>query len=135
VNPKETPVPNTNRNELDKLDFMFHEVALAEAEHGVSSRDERRQEREILAVLHSRIAERRRKLFDVPTPEPASLGPIPAKLSRWTRDALLARIATLAETYPGAVQYAHKDLSGLSDNDLRRLVQLLDYPNHEESSS
>lgn len=126
----------TKQNDLDKLDFLFHEVALVEAEHGISSREEVRQEREIHAGVHARIAEARRKLLDgLHTPEPRSLGPIPRRLMEWTRDALLTRIATLAETFPGAVQYAHKDLSGLTDNDLRRLVQMLDYPQHEESAS
>jgi len=126
-------MPDNERNELDTLEFLLHEVAFVEAEHGVSSREELRQEREIHASVHERIAERRRKLFDtVAVPEPTSLGPIPSRLMAWTRDVLLARIARLAETEPGAVQYAHKDLSGLSDNDLRRLVQLLDDSNHED---
>ena len=126
----------TKQDDLGKLDFLFHEAALAEAEHGISNRDELRQEREIHAGVHARIAEARRRLLDeLHTPEPRSLGAIPRKLMEWTRDALLARIATLADTFPGAVQYAHKDLSGLTDNDLRRLVQMLDYPQHEEDAS
>ncbi len=126
----------TTRNDLDALDLLFHEVALSEAD-SVSTRAERRQERDILAAVRAMTAATRRARYldEMTTPEPMSLGALPAKLLLWTRDALLARIVAIAETNPGAVRYAHQELSGLSDNDLRRLVQMLEYPLHDEEAS
>jgi hypothetical protein len=111
----------TTRNELDALDNILHDAALVHAHEGRSTPAERKRERQIVQFAQSKVAElrRARTLEQTDTPEPAVLPPIRPSLLAMTRDALLARIAELLTGQPGAVQYAHRDLTGLDDDDLR----------------
>lgn len=48
-----------------------------------------------------------------------------------TRDAVIEAITRLTQSMGGAVQFAHRNLKQLSDDDLRRMYDLLDPTAHE----
>jgi hypothetical protein len=105
------------------LDELSYQAALAEADHGVSTRADDRWSRELGDKLQARLAELRRNLLPASAPIQKAK-PIRAKWLSLARDQLLAALAAMSANE--AVQYAHRDLQGLSDNDLRQLLDLLD---------
>jgi hypothetical protein len=120
----------TTRTDLDILDALLHDAAMVHAEHGRSNPVERARERKLARFAQAKVAELRRKLTleQTVTPEPGTLWPIRPSLLAMTRDALLARISELTAITPGGVQYAHRDLTGLTHEDLCRLVEILETP-------
>lgn len=116
-----------HEHNLDTLDAIYHELALFEAEHGTSTPQQRRIAQRVKARVEARLAEIRRNLLPAADP-PMRLKPIRASLLALGRDALLAKLEELTRTRGAAVQYAHCNLQGLSDDDLRRLIELLDNP-------
>ena len=114
----------TNHDE-DLLDELSYQAALAEAEHGKSTQADERWSRELGDVLQARVAELRRRLLPVAAPIQRAK-PIRAKWLGLARDQLIAALTELTHAMGGSVQYAHRDLQGLSDNDLRQLLDLLD---------
>ncbi len=107
------------------LDAISYQAALAQADHGTPAPDDARWSRELGDKLAARVAELRRNLL----PQPAPIGkskPIRAKWLALARDEMIAKLTELTQAMSGAVQYAHRDLQGLSDNDLRQLLDLLD---------
>ena len=110
---------------VDVLDEISYQAALAEAEHGKSTREDEQWSRQLGEELDARIAELRRNLLPAAAPiEKAK--PIRKSLLLLGRDALVAKITELTQRMGGAVQYAHRDLRGLSDDDLRRLLDMMD---------
>lgn len=114
-----------DKNYLDVLDAIIHEAALRDATEGTSTPAERKAEDAVHASVHARLAAMRRNLLPAAAP-PAPARPIRPSLLALGRDALLARLETLTRTMGGAVQYAHRDLARLSDDDLRRIIDLIE---------
>jgi hypothetical protein len=118
--------PNVGEpNAVEILDEISHQAALHEALHGKSTAEDRKWSRELGDVLEVRLAELRRNLTPPDAPVEKA-PPIPASLLKLGRDALLARIAAVTQAMGGTVQYAHRNLKGLSVNDLRRLLATID---------
>ena len=116
---------NIKPTSVDVLDEISYQAALAEAEHGSSTREDERWSRQLGEQLDARIAELRRNLLPAAAPiEKAK--PIRKSVLLLGRDALVAKITDLTQRMGGAVQYAHRDLRGLSDDDLRRLLDMMD---------
>lgn len=120
---------STNRptpTALEILDEVSHHAAQA----AVSRRrkvtaEEREWSRDLGATLDARLAELRRNLTpDDPPTEEAK--PIRTSTLAMTRDAVIEAITKLTQSLGGAVQFAHRNLKRLSDDDLRRLYDLLD---------
>ncbi|HEY5945202.1 MAG TPA: hypothetical protein VIV40_06915 [Kofleriaceae bacterium] len=107
------------------LDELSYQAALAEADHGTSTRDDVRRSRELGDKLQMRLAQLRRNLLPAAVPIQKTK-PIRAKWLGLDRVALIAKLTEITQAMSGAVQYAHRDLQGLSDNDLRQLLDLLD---------
>jgi hypothetical protein len=115
----------TNRTDDDILEEVAYQTALAEEEEGGSSADDERWSRALGQKLEARMAQLRRNLL--PTTAPIKKAkPIRKKWLALQRDQLLAAIAELSAGKTVAVQFAYRDLNGLSDDDLRRLLDLLD---------
>lgn len=115
----------TKRNADEVLDELSHQAALAEAEHGTPAAGDDRVARELGDRLAARLAELRRNLLPAAAPIQKAR-PIRAKWLGLVRDQMIAKLTEITQTMSGAVQYAHRDLQGLSDNDLRQLLDLLD---------
>lgn len=118
---------NTKDNDknLEILDAIYNDAALVEAEHGKSTPEDQHWARGVRDNVHARLAEMRRNL--TPTVEaPKKAKPIRSSLLAMGRDALMERLTQLTAKMGGAVQYAHRHLAGLSDDDLRRLIDTLD---------
>ncbi len=105
------------------LDELSYQAALAEADHGTSTRADDTWSRALNDKLQARLAQLRRNLLPAAAPIQRAK-PIRAKWLGLARDQLLAALAEMSAG--GTVQYAHRDLQGLSDNDLRQLLDLLD---------
>ena len=110
---------------VEVLDEVSYQAALSEAEHGAVRKDDAAWSRELGKRLDARLAQMRRNLLPAYAPiEKAS--PIRPSILAMGRDALLARIAELGRSMGGSLQYAYRDLRALSDDDLRRLLDLMD---------
>jgi hypothetical protein len=119
------PKPTTKRSDEDILDDISYQAALAEAEAGKSTKDDERWSREVGDKLAARVAELRRNLLPAAAPIQKAK-PIRAKWLGLDRATMIAKLTEITQAMSGAVQYAHRDLQGLSDNDLRQLLDLLD---------
>ena len=118
----------TKPNADELLDELSYQAALAEADRGPSAEhaaSDVRSSRELDAKLQARLAELRRNLLPAAAPIQKAK-PIRAKWLGLQRDAMIAKLTEITQAMSGAVQYAHRDLQGLSDNDLRQLLDLLD---------
>lgn len=116
-----------NKNDLDVVDAIIHDAAMRDAEEGVSTPEQRKAEDAAHAAVHARLAEMRRNLLPSADP-PVAARPIRPSLLALGRAALLARLENLTKSMGGAVQYAHRDLQGLTDDDLRRLLDMIEPP-------
>ena len=112
-------------NDLDILDEVSHQAALADAEHGRSSADDQKWSRALGTVMEARLAELRRNLTPAEAPTERAK-PIRPSLLAMARDALIEAINRITQVRGGAVQYAHRELRGLTDDDLRRLLDTLE---------
>ncbi len=112
-------------NAFEILDEISHQVALDDAENGKPTAADRRWSRELGITIETRLAALRRKLtpIDVPTEKAKPLRPSTLAMAR---DALMEGIARITGAMGGTVQYAHRNLTGLSDDDLRRLYDTID---------
>ncbi len=116
---------------LEILDAIYNEVALAEAESGTTTPEDTAWARGVRTSVQARLAEMRRSL--TPAAAPAKKAqPIRPSLLALGRDALVERLTQLTQKMGGAVQFAHRHLAGLSDDDLRRLVETLESPASED---
>ena len=107
------------------LDVVTNEAGLAAMEDGTSTPDDRRWARDVVANAQARIAAMRRNLLPKPAPIKKA-DPIRPSLLAMSRDALVALLGKLTEAWGPQVQFAHRDLDALSDNDLRYLIQTID---------
>jgi hypothetical protein len=120
----------TTKNAREAYEAILHEAALAEAESRDSTPAEKRIAQRVATRVRNDLAKMRRD--QLPAPDPIlNAKPIRPSLYKRCRDELLAIIDRIVSRMGGAVQYAHCDLSGLSDDDLRQLITLLD-PNATE---
>lgn len=115
----------TNRTDDDILEEIAYQAALAEEEEGRSTADDERWSRALGQTLEARLAQLRRNLLPATAPIKKAK-PVRKKWLALQRDQLLAAIAELSAAKTVAVQFAYRDLNGLSDDDLRRLLDLLD---------
>lgn len=112
---------------LEILDEISHQAALAAAERRTKpTPEERRWSRELGAKVDARLAELRRNLTPTDVVPSEKAKPIRASTLAMTRDAVVEAITRLTQSMGGAVQFAHRNLKRLSDDDLRRLYDLLD---------
>jgi hypothetical protein len=117
-------------NAAEVLDTILHHVALDAAENGRPTEDDKRWSRDLGVQIEARLAELRRK--HTPADEPIEKAkPIRPSTLAMLRDALIEAITRITRTMGGAVQYAHRNLKGLSDDDLRRLYDTLDPDNRD----
>ena len=110
---------------LEILDAIYNDAALVEAEHGKSTPEDAQWARNVRSNVQARLAEMRRNLTPAAA-APKKAKPIRASLIAMGRDALVERLTQLTQKMGGAVQYAHRHLAELSDDDLRRLIDTLD---------
>jgi hypothetical protein len=116
--------PDNDKN-LEILDAIYNDAALADAEAGTATPEDKKWAREVRSSVQARLAEMRRNL--TPAAAPAKKAqPIRPSLLALGRDALVERLTQLTQRMGGAVQFAHRHLAGLSDDDLRRLIDTLD---------
>jgi len=117
-------------NSLEILDAIYMEAALDAAANGKSTPEDERWARETSKRVQARLAELRRNLVPA-TATVSKAHPIRPSLLVMGRDALLAKLNELANKIGPSLQYAHRNLEGLSDDDLRRLVDTLDPESHD----
>jgi hypothetical protein len=115
----------TNPTDDDILEEVAYQAALAEEEEGGNSPHDERWSRALGQNLEARLAQLRRNLLPATAPIKKAK-PIRKKWLELARDQLLAALAELSAAKTVAVQFAYRDLNGLSDDDLRRLLDLLD---------
>lgn len=121
--------PDDDKN-LEILDAIYNDAALAEAESGAATAEDKKWAQGVRSNVQARLAEMRRSL--TPAAAPARKAkPIRPSLLALGRDALVERLTQLTQRMGGAVQFAHRHLGGLSDDDLRRLIDTLE-PNPSE---
>ena len=119
---------NTKPSPEDVLDEILHHAAQGAVDRRKSTKRDHEWSRELGAQVEARLAELRRNL--TPAESPAETAkPIRASTLAMTRDAVIEAIARLTQAMGGAVQFAHRNLTRLSDDDLRRLYDLLDPSN------
>ncbi len=109
---------------LEILDAIYMEAALDAAANGRSTPEDERWARETSKRVQARLAELRRNLVPA-TATVSKAQPIRPSLLAMGRDALLAKLNELTSKIGPSLQYAHRNLEGLSDDDLRRLVDTL----------
>lgn len=115
----------TKHDNLEILDRAYHEAAIEDATHAETTPADRVWADSVRLRTQDRLAAIRRNLLpSIDTPGVAS--PIRPSILAMTRDAVLARIAELAQRLAGDIQIAHRGLTGLTDDDLRQLLEALE---------
>lgn len=116
-------------SKLDKdirtLDMLTAEAAFAAMDEAPSNPDDRRWARDVVSNAQTRVAEMRRNLLPAEAPIKKA-DPLRPSLLAMGRHALEALFGRLTQTWGPQLEYAHRDLDTLSDNDLRRLIQTID---------
>lgn len=112
------------------LDEITHHAAEAAVAARKATKEDREWSRALGARLDARLAELRRNLTpaDPPTEKAKQIRPSTLVM---TRDAVIEAITRLTQSMGGAVQFAHRNLKQLSDDDLRRMYDLLDPTAHD----
>ena len=110
---------------LEILDEISHHAAQAAVARRESTGTDRAWSRDLGTSLDARLAELRRNLTPADPPTETAKPIRPSTLAM-TRDAVIEAITRLTHSMGGAVQFAHRNLKRLSDDDLRRLYDLLD---------
>jgi hypothetical protein len=121
---------NTKPSPLEILDEVSHQAAQAAVARRSNTAEDLEWSRALGAKLDDRLAELRRNLTPADPPTEKAKPIRPSTLAM-TRDAVIEAIAKLTQSMGGAVQFAHRNLKRLSDDDLRRLYDLLDPTAHE----
>lgn len=117
--------PGNDDKNLEILDAIYNDAALSEAESGGASPEDKKWAQGVRSDVQARLAEMRRSL--TPAAAPAKKAkPIRPSLLALGRDALVERLSQLTQKMGGAVQFAHRNFAGLSDDDLRRLIDTLE---------
>jgi len=121
----EKPKPSSD----DVVDEILHHAAQAAVSRRKSTARDHQWSRELGATIDARLAELRHNLVPA-DPPPETTKPIRASTLAMTRDAVIEAITRLTQSMGGAVQFAHRNLTRLSDDDLRRLYDLIDPTAH-----
>lgn len=118
---------NTNPSHDDILDEVSHHAAQAAVARRRSTSQERAWSRSLGVKLDGRLAELRRNLTPA-DPAPEAAKPIRPSTLAMARDTVLAGIAKLLSSLEGEGEpgFAYRNHKRLSDDDLRRLYDLLD---------
>ena len=112
----------------DVLDTVNYQVALEDAENGAATPEDKKWSKDLGAKVEARLAELRRNLTPEDPPKERAR-PLRQSTIEMTRDALMAAIAKVTGSMGGQVQYAHRNLTKLSDDDLRRIYDTIDPSN------
>lgn len=108
------------------LDHLTHEAGLvAMSDSSASTADDRRWAHDVVTSARERIAALRRGLLPA-HPTIRRIDSIRPGLLALSRDALLAMVDRISVANGPSVQFAHRNLDSLTDNDLRYLIQALD---------
>ncbi len=108
------------------LDIITREVGMLELEDPTVTKEDRRWAEGVVAGMNARIAEYRRNRLPKTAPPIKKAEPISKRLREMPRAALEALFASLVDKWGPEVQFAHRHLDELSDNDLRRLIQRIE---------
>jgi hypothetical protein len=120
----------TKPNAADVLDTIAHQVALEDAENGKPTAEDRKWSKELGVKVEARLAELRRNLTPADPPKERAR-PLRASTLAMARDALMGAIERITSSMGGQVQYAHRNLTKLSDDDLRRIYDTIDPSNRK----
>lgn len=116
------------RDPIDIWDDLLHEAAEGAAADHVPTADDIRSAREVDTAVKAGLATLRRQL--APRKVPIRRGvTIPPEIQAMRRGALMAQLEQLRQT--ANVRYAHQDLTGLSDHDLRTLLTVILKPRNK----
>lgn len=110
------------------LDAINYQVALEDAENGAATAEDKKWSKQLGVTIEARLAELRRNLTPADPPKEHAK-PLRKSTLAMARDALMEAIAKLTQAMGGQVQYAHRNLKKLSDDDLRRIYDTLDPTN------
>ncbi|HTR53348.1 MAG TPA: hypothetical protein VMJ10_21790 [Kofleriaceae bacterium] len=113
-------------NDLRVLDIITREVGLLEYESGHVRAEDKQWANGVVADVQAKIGEYRRARLPKVAPPIKKAEPISKRLKAMPRVALEALYAQLHEVLGPRVQVAFRNLSELSDNDLRRLIQKME---------
>jgi hypothetical protein len=117
-------------NAADVLDTITHQVALEDAENGKPTAEDRKWSKELGVKIEARLAELRRNLTPADPPKERAR-PLRASTLAMARDVLMEAIERITSSMGGQVQYAHRNLTKLSDDDLRRIYDTIDPSNRK----
>jgi hypothetical protein len=110
------------RDPIEIWDDLLDLAAEDDAETGVATEDDAQWAQRLHADIKARLAELRRQ--HTPADVPLKYGvTIPAEIQAMNRQMLVAHLERLRQDPD--VRYAHRDLTGLSDNDLRQMLAIL----------
>ena len=112
--------------DLRILDIITREVGLLELEDPQPSKDDKEWAESVVADVHTRIAEYRKKRLPETVPPIKKAEPLSKRLLAMPRAALESLLAVLAPQLGPDAQLAFRNLEDLSDNDLRRIVQRME---------
>jgi hypothetical protein len=109
------------RDAIAIWDDIMDLVAEDDVEHGESSAADRQWSKHVDVKVKARVAELRRRLtpMDVPIKRGVT---IPPQILALDRDAVVAQLEILRQSKN--VRYAHRELTSLSDNNLRILLTI-----------
>jgi hypothetical protein len=113
-------------HDLRVLDIITREVGLLEMKSGRVSAEDKQWASAVVADVHAKVGEYRRARLPKVAPPIKKAEPISKRLKEMPRVALEALYAQLHERLGPRVQVAFRNLSELSDNDLRRMIQKME---------
>lgn len=120
----------TKPDAAEVLDALNYQVALEDAENGTATADDKKWSKDLGVKIEARLAELRRNLTPADAPVERAR-PLRASTLAMTRDFLMDAIAKLTGSMGGQLQYAHRNLKKLSDDDLRRIYDTIDPSNRQ----
>jgi hypothetical protein len=113
------------KSNLEIVDDVYHDAAMSEVGQRKRTPEQVRWASGVAIAFQNRIAEMRRSRLPA-TVTPLKAKPIRPSLLAMGRDALLAKLTELMRAPGLRIQYAHRNLTGLTDDDLRRMLDLLE---------
>jgi hypothetical protein len=113
--------PDDDKN-LEVLEAVFHDAAMHAVEEGESTPEQKAWAAQLHAKVAAQLDQMEQNLALPAMPRPAL--PIRPRYLAMVRDELLASVSGLISA--GRLQVAYRNLSALSDDDLRRLLQSVD---------
>ena len=117
---------NPEDRDLHTLDIITREVGLLELDAPEPTAEERRWAEIVAEGVRERAAEYRKNRLPKIIPPIKKAEPITKRLTAMPRAVLEPLFATLVQQLGPEVQFAHRNLEDLSDNDLRRMIQKLE---------